>query len=64
MVNNLAKYSNLNEEEVIWLLGLAEKLNGDLWYISSPKIEKEIEQFYSTCPFYVFELAFWHMQRH
>ncbi len=64
MVNNLAEYSNLGEKEVIWLLMSAERLNGDLWHILNPKTKEEIEQFYSTCPFYVFELAFWHMKRY
>lgn len=64
MVNNLAEYSNLDQKEVIWLLRSAERLNNNLWHISNPETEEEIKKFYSTCPFYVFELALWHMKRY
>lgn len=64
MVQALAEYSNLKQKEVVWLLKRAERLNAALWRILNPKTEKEIEEFYSNSPFYIFELAFWHMKRH
>lgn len=64
IIRDLAEYSNLNQREVIWLLRSAERLNSNLWHILDPKTEKEIEEFYNICPFYIFELAFWHMKQY
>lgn len=64
IVKNLAEYSNINEDEVIWLMNTAKRLDGDLWRISNPRTKEEIEKFYKENPFYIFGLAFWHMKRY
>jgi 2-polyprenyl-3-methyl-5-hydroxy-6-metoxy-1,4-benzoquinol methylase len=62
MVRDLAEYFNLDQKEILWLLQPGERLNADFWHILNPKTEKEIEEFYSINPFYIFELLFWHMK--
>lgn len=66
LINDLAQYFSfsLNRKEVIFYLKNSKKLNADLWNISSPKTEQEIEQFYAFTPYYVFALAYWHMKKY
>lgn len=61
LIKEIAEYFNLSEKETIWLFKSSERLGADLWHILNPKTKEEIENFYKTTPFYVFELAHWHM---
>lgn len=63
LIKAMSEYSNLSQKEVIWLLKSGERLGADLWRILNPKTEEEIKNFYKTTPFYIFELAFWHMTK-
>ena len=62
MINILAEYFSLPEKEILWLLNLGQRLNADFWRFLNPKTQKEIENFYRTTPFYIFDLAKWHME--
>lgn len=62
MVKILAEYCNMTEKEIRWILKFSYRINGDLWHALSPKTAKEVEQYYSTNPLYIFGLAFWHMK--
>lgn len=63
MVKILSEYFNIPEKEILWLLKSGGRLNSDLWLIENPKTEKEKMDFYMLTPFYIFDLAFWHMTR-
>jgi len=63
MVDDLAEYFNVQKKEVVWLLKSGGRLNSDLWHIYNPKTDKEKDEFYQLTPFYIFDLAYWHMTR-
>jgi SAM-dependent methyltransferase len=63
LLRDVTEYLNLRESEVIRMLPLGKKLSAMLWTALSPKTEEEIQRFYEITPFYICELAYWHMQR-
>lgn len=62
-VRDLAEYFNLSEREVIYFLKQGLRMHADLWKASRSRSEEEVKEFYTFTPFYIFELAYWHMQR-
>ena len=64
LIEDLSEYFGLTEKEVVSYLKKGRKLNADLWKMSDPKDEEEIRKFYSFTPYYIFSLAFWHMQKY
>ena len=64
LVRDIMEYFNLSHNEVTSMLKLGRKLNMRFWDILHPQTEEEIKRFYEVTPFYVFELAYWHMQRY
>jgi len=63
LIGEMAEYFELSFSEVKHLMKSGIRLNADLWRASHPRNEKEIAHFYAYTPFYVFELAYWHMQQ-
>ena len=63
IIEALGEYFSFEQKEVISLLKLGGKLNTLFWHSLNPKTKKEIEDFYKTTPFYVFDLVFWHSKR-
>jgi len=61
LVRDIAEYFNLSYKETILLLKLGCKLNALLWNALHPETEEEISRFYKITPFYIFDLAYWHM---
>ena len=64
LIKNLAEYFVLSEKEVVFYLKAGVELNAHLWKVLHPRNKEEIEQFYSFTPYYIFELAHWHMQKY
>lgn len=63
IIQDIAFYFNISEKEVVWLAKRAEKFHCLFWKILNPKTKEEINNFYQSTPFYIFELAFWHMKK-
>ena len=63
MVFHLMDYFNLPKKEILWLLKSAQRLDADCWRFLNPKTSEEIENFYKTTFFYIFDLAHWHMAK-
>jgi hypothetical protein len=62
-VHNIMEYFGLSHNEAVCMLRLGCKLNASYWNIVRPKTADEIGRFYEVTPFYVFDLAYWHMQK-
>jgi 2-polyprenyl-3-methyl-5-hydroxy-6-metoxy-1,4-benzoquinol methylase len=63
LLHEVMEYENLSETEVIAMFKLAVKLNAMFWTALNPKTEEQIQKFYEITPFYIYELAYWHMNR-
>jgi len=63
LVRDIMEYFNLSYSEATCMCKLGRKLNIRFWYSLHPETDEEIERFYEITPFYVFELAYWHMDR-
>src|SRR3989339_452762 len=66
-VNYLSEHFRVSKKEILWLLKFGNRIDSNLWLILNPQTEEEEKIFYNTTPFYIFDLAFWHMtlaQRH
>jgi SAM-dependent methyltransferase len=62
LLKEIMEYFNLRKNEVFQTGYLLETPNRLLWTAMNPKTDGEIRKFYEITPFYVFELAFWHMR--
>lgn len=62
LVRDIMEYFNLSRNECVQMLKLGCKLNACFWNTLHPKNTEEIESFYRLTPFYIFDLAYWHMQ--
>ncbi|MEK7124170.1 MAG: methyltransferase domain-containing protein [Patescibacteria group bacterium] len=60
MIRLMADYFKIPEKEVNFLLKNGEKLDAFFWNYLELKNSREL--FYKNTPFYIFELAFWHMK--
>ena len=58
----LSLYFNFSEKDAMCMLKLGKRLNAELWNILKPNNRQEIEAFYRATPYYIFDLAYWHMQ--
>ena len=63
LVQDISEYFNCTCEETILMLKSSSKANNLFWHALHPVTEEEIEQFYRITPFYVFDLAYWHMKK-
>lgn len=63
MIQNIMEYFDLSHNETIYMLRLGCKLNAAYWRMFHLKNKEEISRFYEVTPFYVFDLAYWHMGR-
>jgi 2-polyprenyl-3-methyl-5-hydroxy-6-metoxy-1,4-benzoquinol methylase len=57
------EYLKLRNSEAIGMFKLAAKLNAMLWTALDPKTEEQIKKFYEITPFYICDLAYWHMTK-
>lgn len=64
LVHEITEYLMLSRNETIAMLKLGTRLNALLWHTYHPETEKEIRIFYEITPFYIFDLAYWHMERY
>ena len=63
IVGVLSEYFNISKKEITWLLKSGGRLNADFWLMYNPKTDQEKVDFYQLKPFYIFDLAYWHMTR-
>jgi SAM-dependent methyltransferase len=63
LLQEVMEYLNISRGEAVHMLKLGRKLSAMLWAALNPQTEEEIQEFYEITPFYIFELAYWHMQR-
>jgi SAM-dependent methyltransferase len=63
IIEDIREYFSLDRKETMWLLKSGGRLNSDLWVIANPRTDKEKMDFYENTPFYIFDLAWWHMTR-
>lgn len=62
IVKYISDYFKVSEKEIKFLLKYGEKLDTFFWnYL---KLKNSEEFFYKNTPFYIFELAFWHMTKY
>lgn len=63
LLHEVMEYKNLSKTEAICMFKLAAKLNAMFWTGLNPKTAEQIEKFYRITPFYIYDLAYWHMNR-
>jgi SAM-dependent methyltransferase len=63
LLREVEEYFQLNERQAKSMCKLLGTPNAMLWAALDPKTEDEIRRFYEITPFYVCELACWHMER-
>lgn len=63
LLQSIMEYLDLSHNEAICMLKSGWKLNAVYWNILHPKTAEEIQRFYEVTPFYIFDLAYWHMQK-
>jgi SAM-dependent methyltransferase len=63
LLQELIEYLKLSETEVLGMFKIGQIPSKLLWTSLNPKIEDEILRFYEITPFYICELAGWHMCR-
>jgi 2-polyprenyl-3-methyl-5-hydroxy-6-metoxy-1,4-benzoquinol methylase len=63
LLQEIMEYLNLSKSEANSLFKLALKLNAMLWTALDPQTEEQIKKFYEITPFYICELAYWHLSR-
>ena len=60
---DIMEYLKLSEGEVYHMLKLGDRLTQMLWAALNPKTVQEEQRYYEITPFYICDMAYWHMQR-
>ncbi|MFA5308960.1 MAG: class I SAM-dependent methyltransferase [Dehalococcoidales bacterium] len=59
----ITEYFRLDRKQAGLMLKSGVTANALLWQALSPDTEEATRNFYKTTPFYVFDLAYWHMEK-